>query len=84
MYGINNATIQTRTGAPLPDSYIIRRRLTHRQQSVLDLLCKGLRNKEIGGQLELSERTVKNYISQLLLIFDVTNRTELVSVTLQH
>lgn len=53
-------------------------RLTGRQRAVLTLLCKGLRNSEIGLQLGLSERTVKGYVHDLLLVFDVSNRTELV------
>ena len=52
-------------------------RLNVRQQDVLLLLMKGLRNAEIGDQLRLSERTIKSYVSQLFLIFDVSNRTEL-------
>jgi DNA-binding NarL/FixJ family response regulator len=54
--------------------------LNSRQSEVLYLLCKGLRNAEIAGQLNLSERTVKWYINQLFEIFQVTNRTELVGV----
>jgi DNA-binding NarL/FixJ family response regulator len=53
-------------------------RLNDRQRAVLFCVCKGLRNAEIGRHLSLSERSVKSYVSQLLLIFDVTNRTELV------
>jgi len=53
------------------------RHLNMRQQEVLELLRKGMRNKEIGCLLNLSERTVKGYVGQLLLIFDVSNRTEL-------
>lgn len=55
-------------------------RLNERQRDVLFLLCKGLRNAEIAQQLRLSERTIKWYVSQLFLIFDVTNRTELVGM----
>lgn len=57
---------------PVPQS------LNSRQKDVLFFVCKGLRNSEIGAQLGLSERTVKYYVNQLLLMFDVTNRTELV------
>jgi DNA-binding NarL/FixJ family response regulator len=52
-------------------------RLNPRQTDVLRSVCKGFRNAEIGRQLGISERTVKWYVSQLLLRFDVTNRTEL-------
>jgi DNA-binding NarL/FixJ family response regulator len=55
-------------------------RFTKRHQEVLHLVSKGLRNAEIGHQLGLTERSVKGYVSQLLLIFDVTNRTELVGL----
>ena len=53
-------------------------RLNQRQLDVLHMVCKGLRNAEIAHQLGISERTVKGYVGQLFLIFDVTNRTELV------
>ncbi|MBV9401093.1 MAG: response regulator transcription factor [Bryobacterales bacterium] len=46
----------------------------------MQLTCKGLRNSEIAKAIGLRERTVKAYISQLFLIFDVTNRTELVGL----
>ena len=55
-------------------------RLSDRQRSVLLLLCKGLRNSEIAKSLGTSERSVKGYIAQLFLIFDVSNRTELAAV----
>jgi DNA-binding NarL/FixJ family response regulator len=41
-------------------------------------MSKGLRNSEIARQLGISERAVKYCISQLMLILDATNRTELV------
>ena len=62
--------------APDPATQI--RRLSNRQREVLFLTCKGLRSGEIGRQLGIAERTVKGYLTQLFLIFDVTNRTELV------
>jgi DNA-binding NarL/FixJ family response regulator len=57
------------------------RKLNKRQYEVLQFIRKGLRNKEIGPLLNLSERTVKGYVAQLLLIFDVSNRTELTGLT---
>lgn len=55
-------------------------RLTERQRETLFLVCKGLHNKEIAGQYGLSPRTVKGYVRELLIIFDVSNRTELVGL----
>jgi DNA-binding NarL/FixJ family response regulator len=66
--------------APDPPSdfdMILPERLNTRQREVLFLLSKGLRNSEIGKLLGLTERTVKSYVSQLFLILDVSNRTEL-------
>jgi DNA-binding CsgD family transcriptional regulator len=54
--------------------------LNTRQRDVLFLLQKGLRNAEIGRQLGLKERTIKMYVNQLFLIFDASNRTELVGM----
>jgi two-component system nitrate/nitrite response regulator NarP len=56
---------------------VCRRSLRPRQEEVLSLVCSGKRNKEIALQLGVSERTVKWYIAQLLLIFGASNRTEL-------
>jgi DNA-binding NarL/FixJ family response regulator len=62
---------------PGPFNVSVIRRLNARQKAVLLFLCKGLRNSEIAAQLQLSPRTVKWYVSQLLLIYDASNRTEL-------
>jgi len=48
-----------------------------RQREVLRLLSKGLHNREIAGILGISERSVKACVSDLLLVFGASNRTEL-------
>jgi DNA-binding NarL/FixJ family response regulator len=53
-------------------------RVTQTQREVLRLLRRGLQNKEIASCLGVAERTVKAYVSTLLMLFDVSNRTELV------
>jgi DNA-binding NarL/FixJ family response regulator len=55
-------------------------RLSNRQRNVLGLVCKGFHNSEIAVHVGLSPRLVKECVSQLLLIFDVSNRTELVGL----
>lgn len=57
----------------------LRAKLNKRHRDILGLLHCGLQNREIAEQLGLSARTVKAYISQLFMIFDVSNRTELVA-----
>lgn len=52
-------------------------RLTERQKEVLWLVRKGFTNPEIAEQLGISRRSAKECVSQLLLLYDVSNRTEL-------
>lgn len=53
-------------------------RLTEREQSVLRLVAGGYSNKEIARVLHLSEGTVKNYMSEILLKLDCRDRTHAV------
>lgn len=57
--------------------------LTPRELEVLELLVKGLQNKEIAVELVISERTVKFHVSSILQKFDVGNRTEAVTTAIQ-
>lgn len=58
--------------------------LTSREQQVLDLLARGLQNKEIATELIISERTVKFHVSSILGKLGVGNRTEAVRVAVQR
>ncbi len=49
--------------------------LTPREREVLDLLGTDARNHEIARRLRLSEKTVRNHISALLLKLEVPDRT---------
>jgi DNA-binding NarL/FixJ family response regulator len=49
--------------------------LTPRERDVLGLLAEGCRNHEIGRRLEMSEKTVRNHVSQILLKLQVSDRT---------
>jgi DNA-binding NarL/FixJ family response regulator len=50
--------------------------LTAREQQILDLIAAGRSNKEIGLRLGLTEKTVKYYVSNILLKLQVRNRVE--------
>ena len=50
--------------------------LTDREREVLDLIADGLTNKQIGEQLFLAEKTVKNYVSSLLAKLGMERRTQ--------
>lgn len=58
-------------GAPLEE-------LTPREQSVLELLAEGRSNRQIGGRLNLTEGTVKGYVSTVLDKLGAQDRTEAV------
>lgn len=50
--------------------------LTGREIEVLKLLAVGMYNKEVAENLEISERTVKNHVSNIFKKLDVTDRTQ--------
>lgn len=50
--------------------------LTRREVEVLKLLAEGLYNKEIAYKLDISEKTVKNHVSNIFKKIDVSDRTQ--------
>ena len=58
--------------------------LTRREMEVLELLGKGMRNRQIAGQLYISEKTVKNHISSILAKLQVNDRTEAALLAARH
>lgn len=50
--------------------------ITNREMEVLKLLAEGLFNKEIASRLGISERTVKNHVSNLFKKIEVSDRTQ--------
>ena len=50
--------------------------LTKREIQVLKLLAEGMYNREIGEQLFISEKTVKNHVSSIFKKINVTDRTQ--------
>ena len=66
-----------RTGAD-PDG------LSMRERQVLELIAERLTNRQIGEQLELAEKTVKNYVSGLLAKLGMERRTQAAVYGAQH
>jgi DNA-binding NarL/FixJ family response regulator len=62
-----------RTGGPEDERLT---RLTGRERRVLDLVAEGKTNREIGAELYLAEKTVKNYVSNILSKLGMQRRTE--------
>ncbi|MHB1891198.1 MAG: response regulator transcription factor, partial [Acidimicrobiales bacterium] len=51
-------------------------RLTPQERRILDLLAEGMTNRQIGETMYLAEKTVKNYVSNLLAKLGMQRRTE--------
>jgi DNA-binding NarL/FixJ family response regulator len=70
---VNEKVIGRLKGSPTPDNGPD---LTLRERQVLKLIAEGLTNRQIGEQLELAEKTVKNYVSGLLAKLGMERRTQ--------
>mgnify|MGYP000186407858 CR=1 FL=1 len=58
--------------------------ITDRELEIISLVAKGLSNKEIAGQLYLSEGTVRNYLSTVLDKLQLRDRTQLAVFYLEN
>lgn len=57
--------------------------LTEQEQRILDLIAQGCTNRDIASQLFLSEKTVRNYVSNILGKLQVANRTQAAAYVLR-
>ncbi|HTW81970.1 MAG TPA: response regulator transcription factor [Terracidiphilus sp.] len=55
---------------------MMRTELTPREVEVLQMLARGLTNKEIGNALEISGNTVRNHVNSIIEKLEVSDRTE--------
>lgn len=67
----NGRAVHRRAGEPI--------QITARQTEVLDAMLAGQSNRQIADLMHLSEGTVKNHVSTLLLLFGVRSRAQLIS-----
>lgn len=58
--------------------------LSPRETKVLELVCKGMLNKEIAELLMISQSTVKNHLQNIYQKMNVQNRSEAILVYLKH
>lgn len=71
---------QNSSPLPHPSVKVKLPKITPREQEVLGLMARGLRNKEIADELVIAERTVKIHVGNILGKLNATNRTEAVAV----
>jgi len=50
--------------------------LTEQERRILDLIAEGLTNRQIGERMFLAEKTVKNYVSNVLAKLGMSRRSE--------
>lgn len=63
---------------------MMRSSLTTRELEILNMLSKGLTNKQIGRVLSISDNTVRNHVNSILEKLEVADRTEAVTVAIQQ
>lgn len=66
-------------GAPEPEA-----RLTKREQQIVDGVTRGLRNKEIARQLNISEKTVKSHLNNIFQKLRLDGRVALAMFEQSH
>jgi len=60
------------------------RRLSPQEQRILDHVARGLTNRQIGEQLSLAEKTVKNYVTAVLGKLGMESRTQAAVFAVTH
>ena len=59
-------------------------RLSPQEERILTLVADGRTNREIGDELHLAEKTVKNYVSSILSKLEVARRAEAAAYLARH
>ena len=70
---------------PMPSFHIKRELgLSRREQQLVQMIGRGLTNKEIASQLNLSEQTIKNHVHSMLRKLGASDRLAVVELCRQH
>ncbi|HEY0781689.1 MAG TPA: response regulator transcription factor [Thermoanaerobaculia bacterium] len=59
-------------------------RLSAQEERILNLVASGRTNKQIGEELKLAEKTVKNYLSSIMSKLEVARRAEAAAYLARH
>jgi DNA-binding NarL/FixJ family response regulator len=58
--------------------------LTRREHEIISCIAEGLRNRQVGERLFISEATVRNHVTSILDKLDLSDRLELVLYAFSH
>jgi two-component system NarL family response regulator len=61
-----------------------RSNLTQREHQVLQLVAKGLTNKEIGRAIGISDNTARNHVNSIIEKLEVSDRTEAATIAMRQ
>ena len=59
-------------------------RLSPQERRILDLIADGKTNRQIAEEMFLAEKTVKNYVSNMLAKMGMSGRTEAAVYAVRH
>jgi len=71
-------------GSKMEDRFLIRQKLTKREHEVLGLIAKAMNNKEIAGELYISDQTVGVHRKNIMRKLGVRNTVNLIKFALDH
>lgn len=71
---VTAAVLERLRKGPETDEHLAR--LTDQERRILDLVADGLTNRQIAEQVHLAEKTVKNYVSNILSKLGMQRRTQ--------
>jgi DNA-binding NarL/FixJ family response regulator len=63
---------------------MVRSALTQRELEILEMVVRGLTNKQLGHALRISENTARNHINSIIRKLDVSGRTEAATAAIQQ
>jgi two-component system, NarL family, response regulator len=63
---------------------MVRSALTQRELEILEMVVRGLTNRQIGSALGISENTARNHINSIIRKLDVSGRTEAATAAIQQ
>jgi DNA-binding NarL/FixJ family response regulator len=71
---VTNRVLERLRKGPEEDERLTR--LTEQERKILDLIAEGLTNRQIAERMFLAEKTIKNYVSNVLAKLGMERRTE--------